>query len=90
MSALAEALADVRAYIENSTGHQAIIETRPLADFPDCTAYQITGPTWGAVQRAIEDITLAPGIQEATFRNPKRVQVPDLRWQSRGYVRRRA
>lgn len=64
--------------------NQALIETAPLPDDPGCTAYQITGPTWGDVQNAIDAIFLAPGNYEATFRNPTRI---GARWLSRGFVR---
>ncbi len=64
---------------------QAIIETVPLE--PGVTAYQITGPTAGEVQRAITAIMDGMADGSAEFRHPRRIRAPDVRWQSRGYVR---
>lgn len=92
MSAVAEVCRDVMAYMERLES-PALVEPAPVRDHLDCTAYQITGPTWASVQCEIDTIMSAPDTAEAEFRNPARIySVLDasVRWRSRGYARRRA
>lgn len=65
----------------------ALIETRSLTE--GVTAYQISGPSYDAVQAAIMNI-MDEAVGHAEFRTPCReysIQDGAKRWRSRGYVR---